>query len=169
MEILVTCFVWLSLPSVPAARCCCWRRRWRWLSDWSRRRRAAWRPAAGPGHPQTQRTAPEPCRSPALLKIELYIYIVGIVGHLQSYRIEGSTEIFFHAFQSDVYGEWIYIWYNIMFDKKVPRWEFIEENKKANKKTRTRPKKQTKNFLFSWSLSWSSTCFLVFLLSCFLL
>ena len=52
------------------------------------------------------------------------------------------------------------------------RWEFIKETKK----TRTRPRKWSRKksffflvFFFSWSLSWSKACFLVFfLLSCFL-
>ena len=71
------------------------------------------------------------------------------------------------------------------------RWEFIKENKKVrkqeNKKTRTRPRKWSRKkesfsffswslswscscfLFFSWSLFWSSFCFLVFFLSCFLL
>ena len=53
------------------------------------------------------------------------------------------------------------------------RWESIKENKKVrkqeNKKTRTRPRKWSRKkesfFFFSWSLSWSSSCFLVFLIA----
>ena len=52
----------------------------------------------------------------------------------------------------------------------IQRWEFIKENKKVRKQeknstNRVIKKKRKFFFFFSWSLSWSSSCFLTCLFS----
>ena len=100
-----------------------------------------------------------------------------------------------HFSCEDELPSYIQRWEFIKENKKVRKQENKTSTKKAIKKTRiktrTRPRKRSrkqeldqesdqenksstkkatkKKIFFSWSLSWSSSCFLVFLPSCFLL